>query len=137
MSGNVREPENTPDSVGARNYRSGYPRYQKPRPQQQNDSVGAPISVSGHRRYYWTREQLAHWARNLQIMDDLLILHREKIVPTYYRCCDCHCPSCRRDDGLSRAIVQEEKERTGYSRAGETQDQPEAGRSDGIHRGRQ
>ena len=35
MSGNVREPENTPDSVGARNYRSGYPRYQKSRPQQQ------------------------------------------------------------------------------------------------------
>lgn len=70
------------------------------------------------------KQESAHIiARNLQINDDLLILHRDKIIPKYCGGLCGGCPSCRRDDGLSRSIAQEEKERTTEidSRAGQTQ----------------
>lgn len=78
-------------------------------------------------------------ARNLQIIDDLLILHRDKIIPKYCGGLYGGCPSCRRDDGLSRSIVKEKEERKGEGdrRTGETEACSETRGRTGIHRGGQ
>ena len=78
-------------------------------------------------------------ARNLQINDDLLILQRDKTIPTYCCCLYGDCPSDWRGCGLSCAFVQEEKEGKGEGdrRTGETEARYSTGRRIGMHCRRQ